>query len=220
MKTKTLFSLLFVFFIFYISTQKISLFDGKNLDSWYAFEPTYGVYSNANDLFKLEKHSIRMYGDKRGYLMSKQIFSNFKLTAYFRWNTDSTFAKISNSKNSGLMYLVPDTAHNALWPAGIQFQIKQNSTGDFIFLGEITAEIAGKKTEAGKSVVYQKILDSEKKYGKWNKIEIIVKDGVITQKLNNKIVNKAVNPSVKSGHILLQYEGYPIDFKNVTIEKL
>ena len=219
MKSKIQFFLFFVIFTVQISAQKISLSDGKNLAFWSAFEPENGMYENANELFKIENSCIRLYGEKRGYLISKQIFSNFKLTAFFRWNTDTAFVGVSKSKNSGIMYLVPDTIHNALWPAGIQFQIKQNSTGDFVFLGSITAEIAGKKTEPGKSVVYPKMLDNEKKYGKWNKIEIIVKEDVIIQKLNNKIVNRAVNPSVKSGHILLQYEGYPIDFKKITIEK-
>jgi len=118
------------------------------------------------------------------------------------------------------MYLVPDTAVDKLWCTGIQFQIKEKNTGDFIFLGGVTTEIDGKKTVGGKSVVYPKTLDAEKKYGEWNKIEIIVQNGIIIQKLNGKTVNKTQNPSVNSGRILLQYEGYPIDFKNIIIKKL
>ena len=152
--------------------------------------------------------------------MSQQSFSEFRLTAEFRWNTDSTYAKASKNKNSGLMYLVPDTARDMLWCTGIQYQIKPHYTGDFIFLGGVTAEINGQKTQPGKSVSYPKILEAEKSPGQWNKIEIIYHDGSILQKLNGKVVNKAAHPSVTHGRILLQYEGYPIDFRKIVITEL
>jgi len=86
---------------------KIKLFNTKDLTGWYAFEPESGKHENASDLFSVDNKMIRLYGAKAGYLMSKQSFQNFKLIAEFRWNTDSTFTRKSNSKNSGLMYLVP-----------------------------------------------------------------------------------------------------------------
>lgn len=220
MKSKIKILVLCLLFSFQLSAQKTALFNGKNLNNWYAFEPASGKHENANELFKIEKHLIRLYGNKPGYLMTKQSFTNFKLTAQFRWNIDSTFTKTSKTKNSGVMYLVPDTAIDKLWCTGIQFQIKQNSTGDFVFLGGVTTEIDGKKTTAGKSINYSKILDAEKEYGKWNKVEIIVQNGTIIQKLNGKTVNKAQNPSVNSGRISLQYEGFPIDFRKIKIIKL
>lgn len=220
MKSKIYIFAICIAFSFQLSAQKTVLFNGKNLNKWYAFEPTSGKHENANELFKIEKHLIRLYGNKSGYLMTKQSFSNFKLTAQYRWNIDSTFTKTSKAKNSGVMYLVPDTAIDKLWCTGIQFQIKQNCSGDFVFLGGVTTEIDGKKTTAGKSVNYSKMTNAEKEYGKWNKIEIIFQNETIIQKLNGRIVNKAKNPSVNSGKISLQYEGYPIDFRNIKIVKL
>ena len=200
-----------------LSAQKILLFDGKDLNNWFAFEPESGKHENATDIFRVENRLIRLYGDKIGYLMTTKSFTNFKLTAEFRWNTDSSFEKKSKSPNSGLMYLVPDSAKDKIWCAGIQFQIKPEKTGDFIFLEGITAEINGEKTIAGKSMTYPKIKATEKSLGKWNKIKIIVRKNEIYQYLNGKLVNKAKNPSVQSGRILLQYEGFPIDFRNIII---
>ena len=220
MNAKIIFFALCCVFSFSLSAQKVILFGGENLKQWYAFEPQSGKHDHAEELFHVENRLIRFYGNKPGYLMSRQSFSEFRLTAEFRWNIDSTYVKASKNKNSGLMYLVPDTARDMLWCTGIQYQIKPQYTGDFIFLGGVTAEINGQKTQPGKSVSYPKILEAEKSPGQWNKIEIIYHDGSILQKLNGKVVNKAAHPSVTHGRILLQYEGYPIDFRKIVITEL
>ena len=59
----------------------------------------------------------------------------------------------------------------------------------------------------------------EKNIGQWNKLVIISKNGVIIQKLNRKLVNQGTESSVTQGRILLQYEGYPIDFRKINIKK-
>ena len=203
-----------------IAQKKITLFNGKNLDGWYAFEPEAGKQENALKLFKVEKHIIRFYGKKAGYIISDQSFKNFKLTVKFRWNTDKTFIRKSDNKNSGVMYLVPSDTPDVLWPKGYQFQLKEAATGDFIMLQEVTLVINGTKTEAGKSVVANRFADAEKTYGKWNTLEVIHINGAISQKLNGKLVNKGNDASVLEGRILLQYEGYPIDFRKVVVERL
>ena len=151
--------------------------------------------------------------------MSEQSFRNFKLTVEYRWNTDTNFAKKNNSKNSGVMYLVPAETPDVLWPKGIQFQIKEGATGDFVFLQEVTLKINGAKNEPGKSVVTKRFADAEKAIGEWNTLVVISKNGKITQKLNGKLVNQGIESSVTEGRILLQYEGFPIDFRKVNIKK-
>lgn len=205
---------------FAIGQSKIKLFNGKNLDGWYAFEPESGKQDDASKLFNVENHMIRLYGSKAGYLMTNQTFDNFKLTVKFRWNTDTSFVRKGNNKNSGVMYLVPSETPDELWPKGYQFQLKEGATGDFILLQDVTLVINGTKTEAGKSVVANRFADTEKPYGKWNTLEVIHVNGTISQKLNGKLVNEGANASVTKGRILLQYEGYPIDFCKVVVKKL
>lgn len=202
-------------------TQKnIKLFNGKNLDGWYAFEPEIGKQNNATNLFKVENNKIRLYGAKAGYIITNKSFKNFKLTIKFRWNTDTTFTRKNDKKNSGVMYLVPTDTPDELWPKGIQFQIKEGATGDFVLLQNTTLNINGTKTEPGKSVVATKFEDAEKPFGKWNTLTIIVLNGHVTQKLNNILVNEGLDASVLEGRILLQYEGFPIDFKDIVIKQL
>jgi len=215
-------SLIIILFLFSQNNnaqKHIALFNQKDLKGWYAFGEEAGKHNNAADLFSAENNMIRMYGPKAGYLMSEQSFRNFELTVEYRWNTDANFVKKNNSKNSGVMYLVPAETPDVLWPKGIQFQIKEGATGDFVFLQEVTLNINGKKTEAGKSVVSKRFSDAEKPIGEWNKIVVISKNGKITQKLNGKLVNQGIESTVTEGRILLQYEGFPIDFRKVNIKK-
>ena len=199
--------------------KKVALFNQKDLTGWYAFEPKTGKHVNASDVFSVENNMIRLYGKDAGYLMSLESFENFQLTAEFRWNTDASFVRKSDNRNSGLMYLVPSEIPDELWPKGIQFQIKEQATGDFILLQGVTLNVNGEKTIAGKSVESKFFKSNEKPVGEWNKIKITVKNGTVTQRLNGKIVNKGTDATVKQGRILLQYEGFPIDFRIVSIKK-
>jgi len=198
----------------------IQLFNHENLDGWYAYEPGSGKHTNATELFMVEDHMIRLYGDKAGYLMLERSFHDFKLTVEFRWNTDTTFVRKRDSKNSGVIYLVPAGIPDTLWPKGIQFQIKEGATGDFILLQEVTLIINGKRTEPGKSVVAKRFVDAEKADGEWNTLVVTYVNGKIEQELNGELVNKGTEPSVLEGRILLQYEGFPIDFRKVEIKEL
>ena len=199
--------------------KKVALFNQKDLTGWYAFDPKTGKHVNALEVFAVENKMIRLYGKDAGYLMSLESFENFQLTAEFRWNTDASFVRKSDNRNSGLMYLVPNETPDELWPKGIQFQIKEHATGDFILLQGVTLNVNGKKTIAGKSVESKFFKSTEKPVGEWNKIKITVKNGTVTQRLNGKLVNKGTEATIKQGRILLQYEGFPIDFRKVSIKK-
>jgi 3-keto-disaccharide hydrolase len=198
----------------------IQLFNKENLDGWYAYEPESGKHTNASELFSVEDNIIRLFGDKAGYLMSEQSFHNFKLTVEFRWNTDTTFFRKRDSKNSGVMYLVPPGLPDTLWPRGIQFQIKEGATGDFILLQDVTLKINGKRTEPGKSVIAKRFVDAEKTIGEWNTLVVTYFNTKIKQELNGELVNEGTEPSVSAGCILLMYEGFPIDFRKVEIKEL
>ncbi|RXP64536.1 DUF1080 domain-containing protein [Lutibacter sp. HS1-25] len=198
----------------------VSLFNGNDLKGWYAFEPKSGKHTDASELFSVEDQMIRLYGKKTGYLMSEKSYRNFKLTVEFKWNIDSTFTRKSDKPNSGVMYLIPADSPDMLWPKGIQFQIKKDATGDFILLNEVTLEIKGEKTVPGKSVVANRFKDAANSIGEWNTIVITSKNGKIKQQLNGKLVNKGKKSSVQEGRILLQYEGFPIDFRKVEIKTL
>ena len=201
-------------------TSEPALFNGTNLDGWYAFDDKQGKLEQAEDRFTVENGMIRLFGKSKAYLASVKSYDEFELSLEYKWNLDENFARISNKKNSGIMYLFPSDTPDMFWPKGIQFQVKEGSSGDFIMLHNTTVKINGKSSEPGKSVVLKHFSDASNPLGEWNQVDIKVKNGQITQKLNGTVVNQATDANVSSGKILLQFEGYPIDFKNLVIKRL
>ncbi|OHX64811.1 hypothetical protein NH26_23270 [Flammeovirga pacifica] len=174
------------------------------------------MHSNPADLFIIEDEVIRFHGKKIAYLMTDKSYENFELSLEYRWNTDSTFIKRSKNKNSGVMYLISPLIQDKIWPKGIQFQVKEGNTGDIILIDGYSLDVEDAK-QAGKNIIATRYKDSSNATGDWNTITIRSRKGEIIQKLNGKVINKGKNPETQKGKILLQYEGYPIDFRNITI---
>lgn len=59
--------------------------------------------------------------------------------------------------------------------------------------------------------------DVEKPVGKWNTLKCVVKDGEISNYLNGKLVNRAVNVKPRKGRIQIQSEGAEILFRKIDI---
>lgn len=188
------------------------------MSDWYAFTKTSPNRIEPSKIYEFTDGIIKMHGENIGYLMTKKSYKNFELSMEFRWNIDEKFNK--GKKNSGVMYNIPVDSPDNIWPKGIQFQIKENTTGDFIFLDKVTAKVNGKLIEAGASVTSPKFSANENPYGEWNTILIKSFNGKITQYLNGKLVNECVEASSVEGKISLNYEGSPIDFKNIQLKNI
>ena len=188
-----------------------------SMNDWYAFTKNGTERLAPSKVYEFTDGTVRMYGDNIGYLMTKSVYKNFELSLEFRWNVEEKFYRGDGKKNSGVMYNVPSNSPDHIWPKGIQFQIKEGSTGDFIFLDNITAKVNGKLVEAGASVVSPKFSGNENPFGQWNKILIRSFNGKCTQYLNGKLVNECVEVTSKEGKISLNYEGSPIDFRNIQL---
>jgi hypothetical protein len=212
--------IIFVFVLLYILNscgvqQKIG-----SEDQWYAYIKTSSEKQEPSKIYEFSDGMIRMYGENIGYLMSKKSYTDFELSLEYRWNMDEKYNKGKGKKNSGVMYNIPTDSPDKIWPKGIQFQIKENTTGDFIFLDQVTAKVNGKLIEPGASVTSPKFLENEKPYGEWNSIKIKSINGKITQFLNEKLVNECVEASSMEGRISLNYEGTPIDFRNIHLKQI
>ena len=191
-----------------------------SMNDWYAFTKTSKERVKPSKVYEFTDGMIRMHGENIGYLMTKKSYKNFELSLEFRWNTEQKFNRGKGKKNSGVMYNIPVDSPDNIWPKGIQFQMKENTTGDFIFLDNITAVVNGKLVEAGASVTSPKFSGNENPYGEWNKIFIRSLNGKITQYLNGKLVNECVEASSREGKISLNYEGSPVDFRNIQITNI
>jgi hypothetical protein len=212
---KIAFAFVLLFFLSSCAIQQKSI----SMNDWYAFTKASTERQEPSKVYDFSDDMIRMYGETNGYLMSKKSYKNFELSLEYRWNIEEKF-KTKNKKNSGVMYNIPADYPDKIWPKGIQFQIKENTTGDFIFLDQVTAKVNGKLIEAGASITSAKFSENEKPYGEWNAIVIKSFNGKITQYLNGKLVNECTEASSNEGRISLNYEGAPIDFKNIILKNI
>lgn len=213
---KTIIALVLLLFLNSCAVQEKKL----SKDDWYAFTKTSKLKIKPSKVYELTDGIIRMHGDNIGYLMTNKSYKNFELALEFRWNIEEKFNKSKAKKNSGVMYNIPIDSPDNIWPKGIQFQMKENTTGDFVFLDNITAVVNGKLVEAGPSVTSPKFSANENPYGEWNQVLIRSFNGKITQYLNGKLVNECVETSSKEGKISLNYEGSPIDFRNIRLKNI
>ncbi|TDD99679.1 3-keto-disaccharide hydrolase [Flavobacterium cellulosilyticum] len=213
---KSIFALSTLFLLNSCAVKQISLTE----NDWYTFTTKSTDKIAPSKGYEFSNGMVRMYGDVNGYLMTNKSYKNFELSLEFKWNMDENVAKAKGKKNSGVMYNIPVDSPDHIWPKGIQFQIKDDSTGDFIFLDSITAIVNGKFIEGGQSVNSFKFMANENPSGEWNTILIRSFNGKITQYLNGKIVNECTDTSAREGKISLNYEGSPIDFKNIQITNI
>lgn len=215
MLQKTTLTLLLLLILTACTTQQKTMSE----NDWYAYIKTSPEKQEPAKIYEFTDGIIRMHSENVGYLMSKKSYSNFELTLDYRWNLDELY-KGKGKKNSGVMYNIPTDSPDKVWPKGIQFQIKENTTGDFVFLDQVTAKVNGNLVVAGASVTSPKFLENEKPYGEWNSIVIKSLHGKITQYLNGKLVNEATESTSVEGRISLNYEGSAIDFRNVKVRQI
>jgi len=216
MISKSISAFLFLFLLNSCAVKQKSISESD----WYAFTKTSTERIVPTNVYEFSDGMVRMHGDNIGYLMTNKSYKNFELSLEFRWNMDEKYTKGVGKKNSGVMYNIPKDSPDNIWPKGIQFQIKDDSTGDFIFLDQISAKVNGKLVEGGRSVNSFKFIDNENPYGEWNTIVIRSFDGKLTQYLNGKLVNECVEVSSREGKISLNYEGSPIDFRNILLSSI
>ncbi len=70
------------------------------------------------------------------------------------------------------------------------------------------------------NVISKEEATSEKAPGEWNSYDITSMNGDLEVKVNGVLQNKGTEMTLHEGHILLQSEGSPIQFRNIWIETL
>ena len=188
-------------------TQKTSLFNGKDFSGWTKVinaEPG----SCPDTTWTVADGVIRCTGKPFGYLMTQQVYADYKLHVEYRWYAQS------EQMNSGVFVLKtgPDSF---FLPTAIEAQLKKGSAGDFVLLPKAT--INGLENPRIASVP-KKADSSEKPDGEWNSVDVTVKGSAVTVVVNGVLQNQGTNAYTDAGQICLQSEGGPIEFRNVTIE--
>ena len=202
----------------------LSLFDGKTLTGWHAFNKT-GEVKN----WKVEDGAMVCQGAAKdahgGDIVTDKEFENFELS--WEW-------KVDKGSNSGVMYHVIESAkYKAPYETGPEYQV----IDDIGFPEKLQNWQMAGADYAMTPANEKKVL---KPVGEWNSSKIIYNKGHVEHWLNGeKIVEFDRNSddwktkritgkwkdypdyaSVSKGHIALQDHGNKAYFKNITIIEL
>lgn len=190
------------------------LFNGKDLTGWTVFLDPNKKDADPKEVFKVVDGVIKCKGQPNGYLITDKEYGDYVLTVEWRWPGDK-------GGNSGVF--VHCQAPDKIWPKGVEAQLMSGRAGDFWLVGE--AKLAVDKTRQDEKTprhFFRMKTDKEVEnpIGQWNKYEITCKGGTVELVVNGQMVNKGTDGELTKGKILLQSEGTPIEFRNVTLKPL
>ncbi len=192
----------------------VQLLDDPSLAAWsfYSQDPK----TVRQDVWTLIDGVLVCRGLPKGYLVTKQSYTNFKLTLQWRWPP--------GKKPGRGGVLIRMTGKNKIWPKSLEAQLNTGDAGDFWGLagyrlkGPATRTKTLEHADFGKLTNVRKSRNAEKPAGQWNRYEIIAENGTVTLLVNGQSVNQATDCDVVSGPICLTAEGDAIEFRNIQLE--
>jgi hypothetical protein len=190
------------------------LFNGKDLNNWTIFSGDDSV--DPASMFWVEDGMIRTSGKPNGYIRTTETFSNFKLHVEWRW--------LEEPVNSGVLINVQ--GKDMIWPLAIECQLMHEHAGDLVLIGKGAGITVGDSAYLVPSeenrfiIIPKKEPISELSPGEWNSYDITVLDGNIEVIVNGVLQNSGTGMTLSEGNILLQSEGAPMQFRNITLEAL
>ncbi len=224
------------------------LFNGQDLRGWYLATRDTNYSGTKEDLFQVRNGLIHVYPDQPhnssqtfAGLITEKSYSNYHLSLEYRWGTKKFKPRHEFVRDAGVIFHVHGS--DVIWPNGVEMQIQEGDTGD---LWAINTRVSSKVhpvirnySSNGQIVTMghpqQRFHRFHRSYSwerpGWNKLEIIVRGDQAVFKLNEKVVNEAIDIlytdqetktylPLKSGKILLQGEGAEIYYRNIFIKEI
>ncbi len=204
------------------------LFDGTNVDQWRGYNkasfPDYG-WKIEDGLLIVEKSGMGEEGNA-GDIITKKKYRDFELELDFM---------ISDTSNSGIMYLVVEKEGVPAWHNAPEYQILDNPTYEAML-----GDWMDTHRTADNYDLQMADKDYSKPVGKWNKARIVKKENHVEHWLNgHKTIEYEINSpewkalvanskfneypgfaQAKEGHIALQDHGHRVSFRNIRIREL
>jgi hypothetical protein len=202
----------------------VSLFDGKTLAGWHAYNKP-GEVKN----WKVEDGAMVCQGAAKdahgGDIVTDKEYANFELS--WEW-------KVDKGSNSGVMYhVIEDTAYDAPYKTGPEYQV----IDDIGFPEKLQDWQKAGADYAMTAANEKKVL---KPVGEWNSSKIVYNNGHIEHWLNDQLIVESDRnsedwktkrstgkwkdyphyASVSKGKIALQDHGQKAYFRNITIKEL
>lgn len=184
-------------------TDETALFNGTDTRGWEIVLPD---APNGSGTYSVSDAGVlRCEGEPKGYIRTTDTFDDFVLRLDWRYP--------EKAGNSGV--LLRAIGEDKVWPDCIEAQLMSGNAGDFVNMSGEPMEMPRGEGRFGR-----KSHNAESPLGEWNTYEIIAKGGEITVYVNGEKLNHATGCPTRAGHIALQSEGVPIEFRNIHLTPL
>jgi hypothetical protein len=181
----------------------------KGLETW-TFITKDGEQA-VDTAWKFKDGILSTTGSPIGYLRTKDSFKNYTLSFEWRWQPNT------EKNNSGVLVHVSTPGAAGPWPKSFEGQLEHGNAGDFWCIGE-TLQATGESPNNGRRWL-RNADPKEKPLGEWNTMTVVCTETEITVSVNGVITNIGKNLSVNQGAIAFQAEGFPIEFRNISVSK-
>ena len=208
-----------------LASEAIPLFNGKDLSGWTTDVPKADKEPGIAPSFIVRDGLLVSMGKPGGHLVTKEIFSNYKLVVEYRFSKEGGNCGV-------LVHASTPRKLYGMFPQSIEIQMMHENAGDFWCIGE-NIEVPDmekrrpRKTPdqpfGGELTDARRILNltdgSEKPLGEWNRMEIECKGAEVKVSVNGTLVNHGTNSTASKGRIALQAEGVEVEFRKVELTK-
>ncbi len=211
----------------------VELFNGEDLSGWEVKVAGHPLGENPGRIFRVEQGLLTVSYDAFdkfnglfGHLFTKTAYRNFSFRCEYRFKGEQSPGGPKWAyANSGIMLLCqqPDTVGlKQNFPDSIEFQF----LGDTRTTGSLFTP--GSRADH-KGQIIEKSVKSEypsRPFGEWVQAEAVVNNGTIQHFINGELVMEYTDPRLDdgtpmvSGHIALQAESHPCQFRNIEIFEL
>ena len=166
-----------------------------------------------DDVWSIKDGLLVSKGKPIGYIRTEKSFGpNWVLTVEQRHVTKG---------NGGI--LIGIAGDDKVWPHCIEVQGASGTIGDLWNQGHLKMTVDPSRKDP-KDKTDRHILrigpNSEKPVGEWNTIEVTSDHSNLVVKVNGQIQNIATNVDDLSGHIGIQAEGAPMEFRKIEIREI
>jgi hypothetical protein len=145
--------------------------------------------------FYIENGLLKTTGKPNGYIRTGDVYDNFVFHVEVRF---------TERGNSGVLIHIQ---RDDVWPQAIECQLYQAHMGRIF-------PIQGAYLEGG-----EMIHENSKPVGEWNTYEVYSEEGRVATVLNGAVIGLGANANPRIGHIALQAEGVPAEFRNIRVRR-
>lgn len=195
----------------------VPLFDGSDFEKFYPWIAGEGTYVDPKKVFSVQHGLLHISGEQRGYLATKQEYSNYRLVLEYRWGEAKWDFK--KPRNSGVF--VHATGLDGLWMKSVECQVAEGCTGDLVIHGgaKVTSGDT-QKTKDWTTITRTEKGNVENGSGKWNTMEVLCEGDRIQIKVNGKVTTEVNGVTPNRGKILLQSNGSEVVFRKIELQPL